>query len=130
MCLDTVSSEKPPAEGYFWKIFYRIDGSLMTLCGYLKGIHRGKWLTANDEDWSEKYEAGFHGYANSSQEEALAKWAKKNAIYLCCQYRGGHTMGTQHGLQVIVAREMRILLPSEKVPKPRKRLSSRKRVEA
>lgn len=136
MCLDTISKRKPMESGFFYKGFSRVKkesaGGFCTEGTYSRGV----WLTANEQQIRmggllrhlQYYTSGFHGFEKNDRKRIAEIWGglAEGEDILPCQYRGGHTLGTQDGLPVIVAREMRILLPGEKVPKPRKRLSSRK----
>ena len=112
MCLEKVLRKEPPKTGKFWKYFCtNTPGILLGILDHPGGFRRGVWLKAfvpfRVEFLPYPYRIGFHGYPRKPRK---SPWVRPT-ILIQCRYRGGHTIGKQHGLTVIVADEIFIPLP-------------------
>lgn len=117
MCLDEVQKQEKLPSGFGYKVFHK-KGKLLE--GEFSRGERpiGKWLNEKDSRRSQSYTSigyvtsyhfGFHVFKT---RKGIAEWGASPDFGLVTyrvRYRKAHTMGTQHGHTVIVAREIKIL---------------------
>src|SRR5688572_13069948 len=119
MCLNTVTrkyKDNEEKEGEGWKVFDNCNSGIYFMHQSLKGkpkVPFSRWLTASkisiQYTTARKvgyYKSGFHIYLEKPNFGSPAETTVK------VKFKGGHTMGYQDGLPVIVASKM--LVPKQK----------------
>lgn len=109
MCLDYILDEKPPVEGYFYKIFsVRFDETISFEYYYdIVDAIPNIWLSSSDIYWvADNYRHGFHGFETL---DGARYWQHVNQNIKKCKYYGGHTIGLQNKHRTIVADKIMIL---------------------
>jgi hypothetical protein len=113
MCLDSVYGRVLPDKGYGWKVFERKHNHKLVTQIMCSELPIGKWVKDtnsfpirygffNGTYFHDTYPCGFHFYAESEYSSAT-KYRRK------VKYRNPVVMGKQHGLDVIVAKEIYII---------------------
>lgn len=123
MCLVAGSLKTPKkTAGFGWKVVKRVNKQLYTP-HWDRRLRTNVWSKALPTTIytaplrsSENYISGFHIFkTKSAAEKYLREWSMVLEV-VKVEYRGAHTEGLdgeKDNLPVIVAREMRILPPSE-----------------
>lgn len=123
MCLDTITERFLPSNKvrFAYKGFDIAGGDVRFPCNPHNGTYevtRGRWITAesllletdmeNERGEIEEYESGFHCYTSTNPPHFFGKKLLRVKI------RGIICKGTQHGSNVIVAKEMIVPRPKRK----------------
>jgi hypothetical protein len=106
MCLSTVSTEKPPDSGVFYKVFVSYGTWFRLPYTHDFPVSLNSWNTrwARDPKLQTNdgvlYDPGFHGFTTKSGAERyrdyLERSSHSNPKVIECRYRGGATLGTHH----------------------------------